>query len=52
MDLAAILPRERDRLVRLCAKLTGDAAAAEDLAQETLLAAWRQVDTLRNPDAT
>jgi RNA polymerase sigma factor (sigma-70 family) len=29
------------RLVRLCALIAGDADAAEDLAQETLLIAWR-----------
>lgn len=28
---------ERRRVVRLCARLTGDVAAADDLAQETLL---------------
>src|SRR5581483_9707831 len=33
---------ERARLVRLCAALSGDRGAAEDLAQETLLEAWRQ----------
>ncbi len=32
---------ERARLVRLCANLSGDSDAAEDLAQETLLEAWR-----------
>lgn len=32
---------ERARLVRLCAVLSGDREAAEDLAQETLLEAWR-----------
>ena len=32
---------ERARLVRLCAILSGDGDAAEDLAQETLLEAWR-----------
>jgi RNA polymerase sigma factor (sigma-70 family) len=32
---------ERARLVRLCAVLSGDGEAAEDLAQETLLEAWR-----------
>lgn len=35
---------ERQRLVRFCAHLTGNGDAAEDLAQETLLAAWRQID--------
>jgi RNA polymerase sigma-70 factor (ECF subfamily) len=33
---------DRPRLVRLCAVLSGDRLAAEDLAQETLLEAWRQ----------
>lgn len=42
---------ERARLVRLCAQLTGDREAAEDLAQETLLAAWRNEHTLRDPQS-
>jgi DNA-directed RNA polymerase specialized sigma24 family protein len=37
-------PAERDRLVRLCARLSGSMEAAEDLAQETLLEAWRARD--------
>jgi RNA polymerase sigma-70 factor (ECF subfamily) len=41
------LARERPRLVALCARLTGDPFAAEDLAQETLLEAWRHVCSLR-----
>ncbi len=41
---------ERSRLVRLCARLTGDADAAEDLAQEALLEAWRHRDMLRDPE--
>lgn len=41
--------RERARLVRLCARLSGSAEAAEDLAQETLLEAWRQAHKLREP---
>ncbi len=40
---------ERRRLVHLCAWLTGDADAAEDLAQETLLEAWRHESALRDP---
>lgn len=40
---------ERRRLVRLCAAVTGDRDAAEDLAQETLLEAWRNVHKLRDP---
>lgn len=34
----------RRRLVRLCTALTRDGATAEDLAQETLLEAWRHRD--------
>lgn len=41
---------ERDRLVRFCYRLIGDAAVAEDLAQETLICAWRQRQQLRDPD--
>jgi len=40
---------ERARLVRLCARLTGDAGAAEDLAQETLLVAFQHEQALRDP---
>ncbi len=40
---------ERRGLVRLCARLTGDADAAEDLAQEALLEAWRHAAALRDP---
>jgi RNA polymerase sigma-70 factor (ECF subfamily) len=39
------------RLVRLCASLSGNADVAEDLAQETLIEAWRHAQSLRNPDA-
>lgn len=49
-DAAALLPAERERLVRLCARLGGKGAPAEDLAQETLLEAWRSWDRLRDPD--
>src|SRR5262245_41605023 len=38
------------RLVRLCARLTGDASAAEDLAQESLVEAWRQQHKLQQPE--
>lgn len=39
---------ERRRLVRLCAAVTGDREAAEDLAQETLFEAWRNAHKLRD----
>src|SRR5262245_47040135 len=44
------LAGERARLVRLCARLTGNMDAAEDLAQEALLEAWRSLAKLRTPD--
>lgn len=37
------------RLVRLCAYLSGDRHVAEDLAQETLLVAWRLRERLVDP---
>ena len=46
----AALAAERARLVRLCARITGDADAAEDLAQETLVEAWRAQSRLRDLD--
>jgi RNA polymerase sigma factor (sigma-70 family) len=48
--LDAALSRERARLVRLCARLTGEWSVAEDLAQETLLEAWRARAKLRDAD--
>ncbi len=45
-----ILSLERTRLVRLCTRFTGDSNIAEDLAQETLLEAWRHFDALRDQD--
>src|SRR3954453_3752005 len=41
--------RERRRVTRLCAVLTGDPSAAEDLAQETMLEAWRIRHRLVDP---
>jgi len=49
-SLDAALAEERARLVALCARLTGNADAAEDLAQETLVEAWRSLTRLRNTD--
>lgn len=48
-DLEAVLSTERTRLVRLCGQLTNDPDIAEDLAQETLVVAWRQAHTLQDP---
>src|SRR5690348_6427231 len=45
------LADERQMLVRFCSRLTGDRDAAEDLAQQTLLDAWRHGGDLRNPEA-
>ena len=42
-------PARRARLVRLCRAATGDATAAEDLAQEALLEAWRLQHRLTDP---
>lgn len=47
--LEHVLPSERARLVGLCARLSGDPNAAEDLAQETLIEAWRQRARLTDP---
>jgi RNA polymerase sigma-70 factor (ECF subfamily) len=38
------------RLVRLCAAISGNRQAADDLAQETLLEAWRIRDKLHDPE--
>jgi RNA polymerase sigma factor (sigma-70 family) len=47
--IAALMEAERQRLVGLCAHLSGDWGAAEDLAHEALLEAWRHADELRDP---
>lgn len=41
---------ERTRIVKLCTALTGNAQAAEDLAQEVLLEAWRSIERLRDAE--
>ena len=40
-SFGTLLASERARLIGFCAYLTGNPGAAEDLAQETLLEAWR-----------
>lgn len=47
MDIAL----DRARLVRLCGRLTGDPSAAEDLAHEVLLIAWRTSHRLYGEEA-
>src|SRR5262245_52105239 len=47
-NLDDTLSGERARLVRLCARLSGDRDAAEDLAQETMIEAWRHQDRLQD----
>ncbi len=49
-DLEATLVAERARLVRLCTRLSGSPEAAEDLAQEALVEAWRNAHKLRDPE--
>jgi len=49
-DLETVLPTERARLVQLCATITGNGDVAEDMAQETLLEAWRHLHKLRDPE--
>lgn len=41
---------ERALILRICLRVTRDRDAAEDLAQETLLEAWRHWEKLREPD--
>ena len=50
LDFEPMLAVERPRLVRLCAWFTGSEEAAEDLAQETLIAAWKSRDQLTSLD--
>src|SRR5215212_1919250 len=50
LDFDTGLAGERPRLVRLCAWFTGNVEAAQDLAQETLIAAWKNRDQLTSPD--
>src|SRR3954452_25027846 len=49
-EYMAAIWEERQRLVRLCTTITGDRDAAEDLAQETLLEAWRNQHKLTDSE--
>lgn len=44
------LAKEHPRIVGLCAHISGDAAAADDLAQETFVEAWRNRHKLSSID--
>jgi RNA polymerase sigma-70 factor (ECF subfamily) len=48
-ELHETLEKERPRLVRLCTSWLNDPMTAEDVVQETLLEAWRKIETLRDP---
>lgn len=48
--LETIFVGERTQLVRFCTHLTGNPDAAEDLAQETLLEAWKNQQKLHHQD--
>ena len=48
-NIEFILLAERHRLVSLCARLSGSMDAAEDLAQETLIEAWRHREKVYDP---
>jgi RNA polymerase sigma-70 factor (ECF subfamily) len=49
--LELALSQQRERIVRFCARFTGSTDAAEDLAQETLIEAWRHAYKLRTLEA-
>lgn len=46
--IEALYTRHRPWLVQWCAAMTGDAALAEDLAQDTFLRAMEHIDTLED----
>lgn len=50
-DLERLMEEYGTGLLRLCALQLGDAALAEDAAQETLLRAWRKYGTFRGEAA-
>ena len=50
LEFETVLADERARLVRLCAWFSGSQEAAEDLAQETLIAAWKSREQLISLD--
>lgn len=50
VDFETLLAGERPRLIHLCAWFSGSQEAAEDLAQETLIAAWKNQSQLTSPE--
>ena len=50
LDWNAAFAAQRPRLVRLFARLTGSSDVADDLAQETLIEAWRSLHKLHDDD--
>jgi RNA polymerase sigma-70 factor (ECF subfamily) len=50
IDFEAMLAGEWERLVRLCTRFAGSSEFAQDLAQETLIAAWKSQGQLHSPD--
>jgi len=49
IDVGVLVAAERERLVRLCGRLSGSAEAAEDLAHETVIEAYRNAHKLHDP---
>src|SRR6185437_16333929 len=50
IDWNAAFAEQRPRLVRLYMRLTGSSDVADDLAQETLMEAWRSLHKLHDDD--
>jgi len=46
-DFEALIASRRASMVRLAAKILGDASLAEDVVQETLSATWQRLDRVR-----
>ena len=51
MAVRALTARKLPRLTALAARILGDAAEAEDIAQESLIRAWRQAPVWRFGEA-
>ncbi len=50
-DLEQLFARHQDRVYAICYRFAGDPEKARDLAQETLLTAWRRLPTFRGDSA-